>query len=397
MKKSTYQSMIVIIFLYFVLIRVNNIFDFKQMFSDIMKINSLPYVYRENMEEGQAAVESNPLFSFYYPVSGYVVEGYIGEINTTDPYYEKYVANASYYEEVTEGSSQEEALQETISQNGGSSGGSMAGNSISGGLPSNIASGKVEVYDFNTMLGKYYTIPGITELTEEKFNLSAALEEDFTIVQDSSKPQILIFHTHSQEGFADSVEGDPSTSIVAVGEYLAKILTEEYGYNVIHDTTVYDYVDGKLDRNKAYTYAEEGVSSILEANPSIEVVLDIHRDGVNEGVHMVTDINGKSTAKIMFFNGISHTKVNGDIGYLYNPYIQDNLAMSLQMQLLGTKYYPDYLRKIYINAYRYCLHFRAKSMLIEVGAQTNTLQEELNAMEPLADMLHRLLSGEKAY
>lgn len=254
-----------------------------------------------------------------------------------------------------------------------------------------------DLEDFNSLLNKFYTVTSITELKEDKFNVNEALNQDMTIRGDNSAPQILIFHTHSQEGFIDSVEGDSDTSIVAVGARLAEILSSQYGYNVIHDTSVYDYVDGVLDRSKAYTYAEQGIQSILNQYPSVEVVLDIHRDGVNEDVHLVTDVNGKRTAKMMFFNGISYTRVNGDIEYLQNPYIQDNLAMSLQMYLLGKMYYPDMLRKIYINGYRYCLHFRAKSMLIEVGAQNNTLEEELNAMEPLADMLNRLFTGEKAY
>ena len=182
-----------------------------------------------------------------------------------------------------------------------------------------------------------------------------------------------------------------------MGDYLTKLLTEKYGYNVIHDTSVYDYVDGKLDRSKAYTYAEQGIERILEQNPSIEVVIDLHRDGVADTTHLVTEIDGKQTAKIMFFNGLSYSNVKGNIGYLYNPYRDDNLAMSLQMHLLGEAYYPDFLRNIYINAYRYCLHERGKSMLIEAGAQTNTVQEVKNAMEPLADILDKLLRGERAY
>jgi len=71
--------------------------------------------------------------------------------------------------------------------------------------------------------------------------------------------------------------------------------------------------------------------------------------------------------------------------------------MSLQMHLIGEAYYPGFLRRNYINAYRYCLHERAKSMLIEAGAQTNTFEEVKNAMEPLADMLDKLLTGVRAY
>ena len=221
------------------------------------------------------------------------------------------------------------------------------------------------------------------------------INRNLAIDKSSRQPQILIFHTHSQEGFIDSVEADAKTTIVGVGDYLTKLLTERYGYNVIHDTTVYDYVDGKLDRSKAYTYAENGIAKILSDNPSIEVVIDLHRDGVADTTHLVTQMDGKSMAKIMFFNGLSYSKINGDIAYLNNPYRDDNLAMSLQMQLIGEAYYPGFLRRIYVNAYRYCLHERGRSMLIEAGAQTNTFEEVKNAMEPLADILDKCLSGEK--
>ena len=251
-----------------------------------------------------------------------------------------------------------------------------------------------DLNDYN-FCQQFYTVTSITSLTKEIFRPSEFLDKDMKITHDSSSPQILIFHTHSQEKFADSTDDD-STSILGVGDYLTELLTGK-GYNVIHDRSVYDYVDGKLDRSKAYTYAEQGIESILESNPSIEVVIDLHRDGVADTTHLVTQMDGKSMAKIMFFNGISYSNVKGNINYLYNPYRDDNLAMSLQMHLIGEAYYPGFLRRNYINAYRYCLHERAKSMLIEAGAQTNTFEEVKNAMEPLADMLDKLLTGVRAY
>ena len=251
-----------------------------------------------------------------------------------------------------------------------------------------------DLNDYN-FCQQFYTVTSITSLTKEKFRPSEFLDKDMKITHDSSSPQILIFHTHSQEKFADSTDDD-STSILGVGDYLTELLTGK-GYNVIHDRSVYDYVDGKLDRSKAYTYAEQGIESILESNPSIEVVIDLHRDGVADTTHLVTEVDGRQMAKIMFFNGISYSNVKGNINYLYNPYRDDNLAMSLQMHLIGEAYYPGFLRRNYINAYRYCLHERAKSMLIEAGAQTNTFEEVKNAMEPLADMLDKLLTGVRAY
>lgn len=251
-----------------------------------------------------------------------------------------------------------------------------------------------DLNDYN-FCQQFYTVTSITSLTKEIFRPSEFLDKDMKITHDSSSPQILIFHTHSQEKFEDSTDDD-STSILGVGDYLTELLTGK-GYNVIHDRSVYDYVDGKLDRSKAYTYAEQGIESILESNPSIEVVIDLHRDGVADTTHLVTEVDGRQMAKIMFFNGISYSNVKGNINYLYNPYRDDNLAMSLQMHLIGEAYYPGFLRRNYINAYRYCLHERAKSMLIEAGAQTNTFEEVKNAMEPLADMLDKLLTGVRAY
>ena len=120
-------------------------------------------------------------------------------------------------------------------------------------------------------------------------------------------------------------------------------------------------------------------------------MIDLHRDGVPETTHLVTTIDGKPTGKIMFFNGLSRTKTNGDIAYLKNPYIQDNLSFSFQMQLQAESMYPGLARKIYLKGYRYSLHMMPKSLLIEAGAQTNTVEEMKNSMDLLANILYEVL------
>lgn len=250
---------------------------------------------------------------------------------------------------------------------------------------------KLSDYDF--LVRNFYVISEITTITSSELNAKTLLEKDLTIKENIGEPQILIYHTHYSENFVDSREGVEEDSVVGVGSYLASILSEHYGYSVYHDKTPYDMMNGTLDRSKAYDYASEGLEKILDQYPSIEVIIDLHRDGVNEGVHLVTEVNGKPTAQIMFVNGISRSTMQGDIPYLYNPYIQDNLAFSLMLQLKAKAYYPDFTRRILINAYRYNLHFRPRSILVETGAQTNTLEEAMNAMEPLAVMLHEILSG----
>ncbi len=97
---------------------------------------------------------------------------------------------------------------------------------------------------------------------------------------------------------------------------------------------------GELDRSQAYTYSLDGVTKILQENPSIQVVLDVHRDGVAEETHLVTEIDGKPTAQIMFFNGTSQTP-EGPIEYLPNPNLENNLAFSFQLKLCAEAYFPD--------------------------------------------------------
>ena len=250
-----------------------------------------------------------------------------------------------------------------------------------------------QLQDFDFVLSNFYTVDSTTSITSDQLNAPELIQMDLRMKTGNDQPQILIYHTHSQEEFIDSVPGDASTTIVGVGDYLTKILKENYGYNVLHVTDTFDIVDGKLDRNQAYNYAQERISQVLEENPSIEVIIDLHRDGVADNQRLVTEGDGKQTAKVMFFNGLSRTKQNGEISYLPNPYIQDNLAFSLQMMLACEKYYPDFARTIYLRGYRYNLHLRPKTLLVECGAQTNTVEEEMNAMEPLADVLNKVLTG----
>lgn len=244
--------------------------------------------------------------------------------------------------------------------------------------------------DFDYLLSNFYTVDSSTMIGPEQLNADDLLGRSMKIDNTTGGPKILIFHTHSQEEFVDSTPGDPATSIVGVGEYLTQLLNEK-GIETIHDTGVYDIINGQLDRSNAYENAEASVRPLIEANPTLEVAIDLHRDGVAEGTHLVTEINGKPTAKIMYFNGLSRSRTNGDIDYLYNPYIQDNLAFSLQMQLASESLYPGFVRHIYLRAYRYNLHLLPKSLLIEAGAQTNTVEEMMNAMEVLADTLYHVI------
>ena len=247
--------------------------------------------------------------------------------------------------------------------------------------------------DYDFLLNNFYIVDENTDASAANLNVAQFLAEDFSLSHGPLEPQILIYHSHSQETFADSREGEESDTIVGVGDYLTSLLTEKYGYQVMHIKEAFDMMSGELDRNKAYDYACDYVEKVLEENPSVEVVIDLHRDGVDEDRRLVTEINGKTTAQILFYNGLSYTNTQGQVDYLPNPYIPDNLAFSFQLEYQAALYYPDFYRGIYLAGLRYNLHLRKRSLLLEAGAQTNTVQEVKNAMEPFADILNRVLKG----
>ena len=249
---------------------------------------------------------------------------------------------------------------------------------------------RTQLADYETLVRNFYAIDANTMAGSDQLSVEKLLGMDMTLPQEGDGPQILIYHTHSQEAFADSVPGDVNTGIVGVGECLTKILTEQYGYRVLHNTGQYDVET----RDNAYSRALPAVEQILAENPSIQVIIDLHRDEVAEETKLVTDIQGRPTARFMFFNGLSRTRKTGDIDYLANENQEANLAFSFQLQMKAAEYYPGLTRRIYLKGYRYNMHLRPRTLLVELGAQNNTVEEAINACDPLAHILDMVLKGE---
>ena len=247
--------------------------------------------------------------------------------------------------------------------------------------------------DKNYLLEHFFVVDAATTADAASLNAAEYLAKDMTLKLEKNQPQILIYHSHSQETFADSRTGEEADTVVGVGDYLTEILEQKYGYQVIHVREHFDVIGGEIDRSRAYDFAREYVEKVLEENPTVQVLIDLHRDGVPDGKRLITEIGGKDTAQIMFYNGLSYTVNQGKISYLPNPYIEENLAFSFQLEYTAAEYYPGFYRCIYLAGLRYNLHLRPRALLVEAGAQTNTVQEVKNAMEPLGDILNRVLKG----
>lgn len=195
----------------------------------------------------------------------------------------------------------------------------------------------------------------------------------------SDGPQILILHSHGSEAYTPSgadvyQESDPyrttncNYNVVRVGEEIAGVF-REHGFEVIHDTTLYDYPS----YNEAYDRSLAAAQRWLTQYPSIQVVLDVHRDALaaEDGTiyKAISSENGEQAAQVMLVVGTDGTKKH--------PLWQENLAfaMRLQQQLLDD--YDTLARPMVLRASRYNQHLSVGSVLVEVGTHGNTLQEAL--------------------
>jgi len=207
----------------------------------------------------------------------------------------------------------------------------------------------------------------------------AALASAPVHISLSTGPQILILHSHGSEAYTPSgadvyEESDPyrttdcNYNVVRVGEEMARVL-RDHGFEVIHDTTLYDYPS----YSEAYDRSLAAAQRWLTQHPSIQVVLDVHRDALaaEDGTiyKAISSEDGAQAAQVMLVVGTDGTKKH--------PLWQENLtfAMRLQQQLLDD--YDTLARPMVLRASRYNQHLSVGSVLVEVGTHGNTLQEAL--------------------
>lgn len=220
---------------------------------------------------------------------------------------------------------------------------------------------------------------------------------DITLPEEG--PQILIMHTHGTEAYTMEGEDtyipsdnarttDCAFNVVRVGAEIARILTAQ-GFSVLHDTTLYDYpaYSGAYERSKA------GVEGYLEQYPSIQMVLDVHRDALlgedGEIYKTVATVAGEEQAQVMLVVGTD------DAG-LHHPDWRSNLTFALRLQRRLTAWDPSFVRPITLRTSRFNQHLTHGSLLLEVGSHGNTLQEALDAAQLFAHTLAQELEGLKA-
>ena len=213
-------------------------------------------------------------------------------------------------------------------------------------------------------------------------------------LQITDSPCVLILHTHSTEAYREEDgyrSSDPENNIIAVGAQIAEVLNRA-GIPTIHDTTPYDEIAGY---DEAYEQAARGIAAYLDKYPSIQVVIDVHRDAVSDGQGgqkpIPAEIRGEDAAGLLLVMGT-------DTAELPHENWKENLSFATQLQAYLSGSAPGLMRPTSLRAARYNEHFTSCSVLLEVGAAGNSMEEALRSAEFFADRLAELLrsySGEQ--
>lgn len=209
--------------------------------------------------------------------------------------------------------------------------------------------------------------------------------------------QVLLVHTHTTEGYADSDKGwysksvnprttDKSESVVAVADQIENKLNKA-GIKTLHVTTYHDYPE----YTGAYNRARETIKSYLKKYPSIEMVIDVHRDSMKQDdgtkIKPTVTIDGKKAAQVMIISGCDND------GKLNFPGWRDNLIIAAQLQKQLADNYEGLARPLYFAPFRYNMDLTPNSLLIEFGTDVNTLEEAKYSGKMVGESLVKVLEN----
>ncbi len=218
-------------------------------------------------------------------------------------------------------------------------------------------------------------------------------KEPDSFATGNAAPQVLIYHTHTHEAYTKTagqnyVESaqwrttNNDYNIVKVGEELAKVLWEKYGIAVLHDTT--DTEAPKL--GTAYARSLKVAQKDLDANPSLKLLIDLHRDAYNTGIDpSAATIDGVKVARVMTVIGTGEGKTG--TGFAIRPDWQKNKKVADDIISRLKQFSADLTRGTDMKTQRYNQHLSTGSVLIEVGHNKNTLDEALAAVPYLAEAI----------
>ncbi len=230
----------------------------------------------------------------------------------------------------------------------------------------------VKAANLSALSGTYHQIDGTAVANATDYDISAQLNASIEMpVFTKGEPAILIYHTHTTECYRNregiSNTADESQNVVAVGKAM-KAVFEAAGYRTIHLTEIYNE-----DFSNAYTTSRAAAEKILEQYPTIQVVLDVHRDAISSNgidYYPVTEVNGRQAAQIMPVCG---TDAKG----LTHPHWRQNFTYALALSRQMGTLYGELSRPVNLRRDRFNTHFTPYTLLLEVGSAANTLDQAI--------------------
>ena len=233
--------------------------------------------------------------------------------------------------------------------------------------------------------------------TELSVDFSSLLHSPltFSVKSGVSEVQVLIYHTHTSESYLDeSVDyfyesyyprtQNADFNVTAVGDCIANVL-ESNGVKTLHDVTVHDST-----YNGAYDRSAQTAAADMKENPSVKVVLDIHRDALGTEdckVKPVFEFEGKTCAQIMILAGCDPDNERGFSNW------QNNLSFALKLQSKAEELYPGMTRPLDFDYFAYNEYLCDGSLLIEVGSDANSIDEVETTGELLGEVLAQVLGA----
>ena len=255
--------------------------------------------------------------------------------------------------------------------------------------------GPIQEQKLATASGDNFENVWVKNTTGRAISIQEELQKQPDINMRTDGPKVLIMHTHTTEGYELFDRGyydksysirttNATQSVVRVGDEIQKAL-EAQGIGVIHDTTVHDYPA----YNGSYGRSADTVKAQLEKNPSIQVVLDIHRDGITSEdgtrVKPTVEIDGKKAAQVMIIAGCESQSVS-------HPDWELNLRLAMRLQQSLATNFPDLARPLKFMNANYNQNLTHGSILIEMGSEANTLDEAMYSGQMVGEALGQVLN-----
>ena len=217
-------------------------------------------------------------------------------------------------------------------------------------------------------------------------------EKPNKIKLDDKNPYVMIYHTHATECYSPLKQNNyhidqRDKNVITIGEIIGGVLKDK-GHKIKQIEKYHDLPSF----NKSYVESLKTVKEELSKNESLKIILDVHRDGVDEGSKYIAkaqkaariDINGKSVATFSMVVGPDNP--NKDQLLKFARYIRDK----------SNEKYPGLCKGIIVKPYgKFNQYVSDHYTLLEIGSNLNTMDEAKETAKLVGGILDEVITDLK--